>query len=117
MNFYRTETGCKDGDEWPSPHHKVGERPNEKPRKGYYSLKKKRKRQQECGGYFKNCTTIGLRLARHESIGFSKRKTAPEKPDAKSWDHFQKYVSFSLLHVMQVSVKTSTSAKSQRNEI
>ena len=45
---------------------------------------KKRKRRQECGGYCENCATIELRLARLGSIGFSKRKTVPVKPDAKS---------------------------------
>ena len=47
----------------------------QKAKKNYYSHKK-RKRRQECCGYCENCTTIGLRLARLGSIGFSKRKTA-----------------------------------------
>ena len=46
--------------------------------------RKKRKRQHECCGYCENFTTIGLRLARLGSIGFSKRKTAREKLDAQS---------------------------------
>ena len=54
-----------------------------KPKKGYYSHKK-RKRRQECCGHCDNCTTIGLRLARLGNIGFSKRTTVPGKPDAKS---------------------------------
>ena len=81
--FYRTETGCKAGVQCLFPHHKVDEQPNKKPKKGYYSHER-RKRRQECCGYCENCTTIGLRLARLGSIGFSKRKTAPEKLDAKS---------------------------------
>ena len=54
-----------------------------KPKKGYCSHKK-RKRRQECCGYCENCTTIGLRLARLGCVGFSKRQTIPGKPDAKS---------------------------------
>ena len=79
--FYKTETGCKAGDKCLFPHYKVGEQPIKKPKKGYLFPQKKRKRRQECSSYFEKCTTIGLRLAR---IGFSKRKTAPGKPDAKS---------------------------------
>ena len=37
VNFYKTETGCKAGDKWLFPHHKVDEQPNEKPKKGHYS--------------------------------------------------------------------------------
>ena len=46
--------------------------------------KKKRKRRQKCCGCCENCTTIGLRVARLGTIGFSKRKTVSGKPDAKS---------------------------------
>ena len=34
-----------------------------------------------------------------EGIGFSKRKTVPEKPEAQSWDQFEKYDSLSLRQV------------------
>ena len=81
---YKTETGCKAGDKCLFPHHKVDEQPNKEPKKGYYSPKKKRKRRQECSGYFENCTKIGLRLARLGCVGFSKSQTVPGKPDAKS---------------------------------
>ena len=83
-HFYKTETGCKAGDKCLFPHHEVVQKPHRKPKKGYFSHKKKRKRRQECCGYCENCTTIGLRLARLGSIGFSKRKTVPGKPDAKN---------------------------------
>ena len=53
------------------------------PKKGYYFTQKKRKRRQECCDNCENCTTIGLRLPRLGSIGFSKRRTVPVKPDAK----------------------------------
>ena len=82
--FYKTETGCKVGDKCLFPHHKVDEQPNKKPKKGYYSHKKKRKRRQECSGYCENCTTIDLHLAKLGCVGFSKRQTVPGKPDAKS---------------------------------
>ena len=72
--FYKTETGCKAGNNCLFPHHQVDEQPNKKPKKGNY-FHKKRKRRQECGGYCQHCATIGLRLAR---LG------VPGKPDAKS---------------------------------
>ena len=46
---------------------------------------KKRKRRQECCGYCEMCATIGLRLARLGSIGFSQRETASGKPEAWSF--------------------------------
>ena len=65
---------------------------------------KKSKRREECCGSCENCTTIGLRLARLGSIGFSKGKTFPGKPGAKS--QFERYGSPSLRYVKQVSGKT-----------
>ena len=79
--FYKTETGCKAGDKCSFPHHKVDEQPNKKPKKGYSSHK--RKRRQECCGYGENCTTLGLRLARFGSIGFSKEKRPRGNPMQK----------------------------------
>ena len=80
--LYKTETGCKAGDKCLFPHQKVDEKQKQKAPEGYHSQKKKRKRRQECCGYFEKCTTIGLRLARLGCIGFLKRKTVPGKPDA-----------------------------------
>ena len=45
---------------------------------------KKRKRRQKCSGYCENCISVELCFARLGSLGFSKRQTGPEKPDAKS---------------------------------
>ena len=53
---------------------------------------KKRKRRQTCSGYCENCTTIGLRLARLGSIGFS----VPWKPDAKSLGNDSKKTNHSV---------------------
>ena len=39
--FNKTETGCKTGDKCMFPHHKVDEQPNEKPKKGYCSHKRR----------------------------------------------------------------------------
>ena len=82
--FYKTEKGCNAGDKCLFPHYKFDEQPNKKPKKGYYSHKNKSKRRQECSGYCENWITIGLRLSRLGSIGFSKWKTVSGKPDAKS---------------------------------
>ena len=45
--------------------------------------KMKSKRRQKCSGCCEKCTTIGLRLARLEGIGFSKRRTVPGKTRCK----------------------------------
>ena len=39
--FYKTESGCKSGDKCLFPPHKVDEQPNKKPKKGYYSHKRR----------------------------------------------------------------------------
>ena len=69
--LFQNETGCKAGDKCQFPHHKVD------------NNQIKSRRQERCG-HCENCTTIGMRLARLGNIGFSKRKTVPGKPDAKS---------------------------------
>ena len=81
--FNETETGCKAGDKCLFPHHKVDEQTKKSQRKATVS-KKERKRRQECCGCCENCTTIGLRLPRLGSIGFSERNTVLVKPDATS---------------------------------
>ena len=41
VNFPKTETGCKDGDKCLFPHDKVDEQPNQKPKKDYYTQKRR----------------------------------------------------------------------------
>ena len=41
VNFHKTETGCKAGDKCLFPHDKVDEQPNQKPKKGYYTQKRR----------------------------------------------------------------------------
>ena len=43
---------------------------------------KKRKQRQECSGYFENCISDVLCLARLGVIGFSKKQKSPWKPNA-----------------------------------
>ena len=66
--------------------------------------KKKRKRRQKCCSYCKNCTIIGLSLARLRIIGISKRRFG-ESRCKKFWDQFDEYESLSLRYVKQVSGK------------
>ena len=81
--FQRPKRVAKAGDKCLFPHHKVDEQPNKKPKKDYCSHKRREKRRQECCGYCENCTAIGLRLAGLGCTGFSKTKTASEKPNQK----------------------------------
>ena len=82
--FYKTETGCKARDMCLFPHHKVDEQPNKEPTKGYYSHKRRESDDKNAVPVVKIVQQLGLRLARLGSIGFSKWKTAPGNPDAKS---------------------------------
>ena len=125
----KNESGCKAGDKCLFPHHKVDEQPNKMPMTSCYSSQKKRKRRLECCGYCSNCTTIGLRLARFGSIGFSKWKTVSVKPDAKSLGTASKntihkvYATSSEYPGKERTIawkntsQKSSSAKSSRNEI
>ena len=92
-------------------------------------LTKEETRRQECCGYCENCTTIGLRLARLGSIGFSKRKTVPGKPMQKVLGPIRRIrYTQSTLHPASIREKKgpslgkntsqkSSSAKSLRYEI
>ena len=93
------------------------------------SFQNGKKRRQECCGYCDNCTTIGLRLARLGSMGFSKRETVPRRPKAESFGINSTGTIHSLRYVKQVSEKiknhrfgkiqsqNSSSSKSLRYEI
>ena len=59
---------------------------------------------EECCGYCENCTTIGLRLARLGTIGFSKRKTVPGKPMQKVMGSIRK-VRFTESTIRQASIQ------------
>ena len=82
--LHKTETGCKARDKCLFLHQKVEEQPNKRPNKGHYSHKRRESNDKHAVANCENCTKIGLHLARLGSIGFSKRKTVPGKPDAKS---------------------------------
>ena len=69
--FYKTETGCKAGEKCLFPKHKVDERPNTKPKKGYYSDTRRDSDDKNC----EHCITTRLCLARLGVCGFSKRKS------------------------------------------
>ena len=82
--FYKTETGCKAGDECLFPHHKVDEQPNKKPKKkNDHSHKGRESKDKNAVAVVKTVPQLGC-VARLGSIGFPKRKTALGKPDAKS---------------------------------
>ena len=76
--------GCKAGDTCLFPQHKIDEQQNKKLQKAF---KNKEIDDKNTVAVVKIVPTIGLRLARLRSIGFSKRKGVRETPDAKkSWD-------------------------------
>ena len=61
-------------------------------------------RRQECCGYCEKCTTIGLRLARLGSIGFSERKKSRGNPMQRVLEPI-KGCDSSSLHLKRVSGK------------
>ena len=56
-----------------------------RPKKGNYSHKRRESNDKNAVAIVKIVPQLGLRLARLGSIGFSKWKTVPGKPDAKSF--------------------------------
>ena len=126
--FYKTDTGCKAGVKCLFPHHKVDEQPNKMPKKGYYSHKRRESDDKNAAATAENCTTIGLRLARLGSTGFSKKKTALGTPDAKVLGTIRR-IRFTQSTLRQASIREqnglslgnisqkSSSAKSLRYEI
>ena len=57
--FYKTETGCKAGDKCLFPHHKVGEQPIKKPKKGYYSHKRRESDDKNAVAILKSVPQLG----------------------------------------------------------
>ena len=102
--FFKTETGCEAGDECFFPHHEVVEQPNKKAPQRLLFTKKKRKRRQECCGDCENCITIGLRLARLGTIGFSKKQTATGEARCKVLGSIRK-VRFTQSTLRQSSIR------------
>ena len=90
----RLETKCL------FPHYKFDEHPNNKPKKGYRS--KKRRESDD-----KNAVAIAKIEPQLGCVSQdSKWKAVLEKPDAKkSWDRFEEYDSLSLRHIKHVSGK------------
>ena len=88
--FYKTETGCKAGDNCLFPHCKVDEQPN-KSREREQHPKKKRERRQE---YHKIQMHSFLKV---ESLGETRCR--------KSWNQLKGYDSLCLRYVMRVSGK------------
>ena len=105
VNSYRTETGCKAGDKCLIPHHKVDEQPNKKPKKGYYSHKRRDNDDKNAVAVVKIVPQLGC-LSQDPDPLVSQRETVRGKPGAKSWDQFEEYDSRSLRHVKQVSEKS-----------
>ena len=123
--FYKTESGCKAGDKCRLPHCKRLTNNQKKSRNKLPFTKVKPQRRQKCSGYCEICTSVGLSLARLGAIGFSKRKTASEKPDAKSLGPIRriryatssKYLEEERTIAWKSSSQNSSSQKSLRCEI
>ena len=58
-HFYKTETGCKARDKCMFPHHKVDEQPNKKPKKGYYSNKRRESDDKNAVAFVKIVSQLG----------------------------------------------------------
>ena len=96
VNFYKTETGCKGGDKWLFPHHKVDEQPNEKPKKGHYSHT--RRESDDKNAVATEKLYNNWVASRKTRIRWSQRG----KQCKKSWNQLKGYNSPSLRYVKQV---------------
>ena len=95
----------KAGDKCLFPHHKVEEQPNKKPKKGYYS-KKRRESDDKNAVLWKlyHDWVASLKTRKH---WFLKEANSPgETRCKKSWEQFEKYDSPSLRYVKRVSGKS-----------
>ena len=124
-HFYTTESGCKAWDKCLLPQTRL--------KNNQFTGRKKifqnGKSEDECAvAILKNCTTIGLCLARLRTIRISEGNSSGETRCETSSDQFDEYDSHNLRYVKQVSENTedhrsekytsqkTSSAKSLRHE-
>ena len=89
--FYKNETGCKDGDECMFPHHEVGEQTNKKPKKGYYSHKRKESDDKNAVDVVKIVPQLGCVSQDSEALVSQRGKQHWETRCKKSWDRCEEY--------------------------
>ena len=81
--FYKTETGCKAGDKCLFPHHKVDERPNKKPKKGYYSHRRRESDDKNAVAIVKIVTQLGCVSQDSEALVSQRGEQSPGNPMQK----------------------------------
>ena len=86
--FCKTETGCKAEDKCVFPHHEVDEQPNKKPKKGYYSHKRRASDDKNAVAFV---PTIWVASRKTQMRWFQKEANSPGETRCKmSWDQFEK---------------------------
>ena len=82
--FYKTETGCEARNKCLFPHYKVDEQQNKKPKKGYYSPKRKENDDKNAVANVKTVSQLGCVSQDSEALASQSGKQSQVKPDAKS---------------------------------
>ena len=82
--FYKNETGCNARDKCLFPHHTVDERPNKKPKKGYYSHKRRESDDNNDVVVVKIVPQLGCVSQDSEALVSQRGKQSRGKRDAKS---------------------------------
>ena len=100
--FYKTETGCKARDNPLFPHHKVDEQPNKKPKKVYYSHKRRESDDNNAVAIVKIVPQLGCVSQDSDALVSQRGKQLRGNRCKKSWDRFETCGSLSLRYVKQV---------------
>ena len=85
------------------PHHKVDEQPNKKPKKDYYSHKRRESDDKNNEAILKIVPLLGCVSQDSDALVSQRGKQSRGNPRCKkSWDPFEKYGSLSLHYVKRV---------------
>ena len=103
--FYITRTGCKAWDKCLFPHETVDEQPNKKPKKGYYTHKRRESDDKNAVAIVKSVPQLGCVSQDSDALDSHRRKQAWEIQCTKFSDQSEKYDSLSLRYDKQVSGK------------
>ena len=104
VNFTKQKRLAKTLEKCMFPHHKVDKQPNKKPKKGFYSPKRREIDDKNAVAIVKIVPQLGCVLPDSETLESQRGKQSPWNP-MQVLDQFEKYCSPSLRFVKQVSGK------------
>ena len=129
VSIQQDRNGWASGEKFLFPHDKVDDQPNKKPKKGYYSHKRRESDDKNAVAIAKSVPQLDCVSQDSEALVSQRGKSKPgENRCQKSWDRSKEFDSLSPRYVTRVSrtrmdhrmentSQTSTSAKSLRSQI